>query len=464
MVFASIFFLLFFLPVFLSIYGWVADRFRNLVLLIASLLFYAYGAPLFIWVLAASTFLNFYLVRRMDTELERSRLWFRVSLVLNVGLLIVFKYANFTLESWNAMGLWTIGSWTKIALPIGISFFTFQSLSYTIDVYRREERPLQSPFHYFIYIFSFPQMIAGPIVRFGIVAKELVSREFNRKGIEEGAQRFIIGLAKKVIVANGIAASFPITGVEEWSIADAWLALLAYTFQIYFYFSGYSDMAIGLGRIMGFHFPENFNRPYSAKSFTDFWRRWHMTLSFWMRDYLYIGLGGNRNGVGRTYANLLTVFVISGFWHGASWNFLFWGLYHGLFLIIERLFLSNLLRKLPAFLAKLWTFFWVLIGWGIFALVDDVERGQLFGALINPVISASQDLSVWNEFTIGGPSAVLMALALLLTIFPAYSWWDRLLHSSGPKWWRYVAYSGLLVVSLAELTGSTFNPFIYFRF
>jgi alginate O-acetyltransferase complex protein AlgI len=400
----------------------------------------------------------------MDTELERSRLWFRVSLVLNVGLLIVFKYANFTLESWNAMGLWTIGSWTKIALPIGISFFTFQSLSYTIDVYRREERPLQSPFHYFIYIFSFPQMIAGPIVRFGIVAKELVSREFNRKGIEEGAQRFIIGLAKKVIVANGIAASFPIMGVEEWSTAGAWLALLAYTFQIYFDFSGYSDMAIGLGRIMGFHFPENFNRPYSAKSFTDFWRRWHMTLSFWMRDYLYIGLGGNRNGVGRTYANLLTVFVISGFWHGASWNFLFWGLYHGLFLIIERLFLSNLLRKLPAFLAKLWTFFWVLIGWGIFALVDDVERGQLFGALINPVISASQDLSVWNEFTIGGPSAVLMALALLLTIFPAYSWWDRLLHSSGPKWWRYVAYSGLLVVSLAELTGSTFNPFIYFSF
>jgi alginate O-acetyltransferase complex protein AlgI len=183
-----------------------------------------------------------------------------------------------------------------------------------------------------------------------------------------------------------------------------------------------------------------------------------------MRDYLYIGLGGNRNGVGRTYANLLTVFVISGFWHGASWNFLLWGLYHGLFLIIERLFLSNLLRKLPAFLAKLWTFFWVLIGWGIFALVDDFERGQLFGALINPVVSASQEFSVWNEFVGEGPSAVLMTLALLLTIFPAYSWWERLVHGSGPKWWRYVAYSGLLVVSLAELTGSTFNPFIYFRF
>jgi alginate O-acetyltransferase complex protein AlgI len=310
-------------------------------------------------------------------------------------------------------------------------------------------------------------MIAGPIVRFGIVAKELVTREFNRKGIEEGAERFIIGLAKKVIVANGIAASFPITGIEEWSTAVAWLALLAYTFQIYFDFSGYSDMAIGLGRIMGFHFPENFNRPYSAKSFTDFWRRWHMTLSFWMRDYLYIGLGGNRNGVGRTYVNLLTVFVISGFWHGASWNFLFWGLYHGLFLIIERLFLSNLLRKLPAFLSKLWTFFWVLIGWGIFALIDDVERGQLFGALINPVVSASQDFSIWNEFAAGvsgGPGAVLIALALLLTIFPAYSWWEHLVHGFGPRWWRYLAYSCLLVISLAELTGSRFNPFIYFRF
>ena len=224
MVFASIFFLLFFLPVFLSIYGWVVDRFRNLVLLIASLLFYVYGAPLFIWVLVVSTLLNFYLVRRMDTDLERSKLWFRGSLVLNVGLLIVFKYANFTVESWNDLGFWTIDSWTKIALPIGISFFTFQSLSHTIDVYRKEEHPLESPFHYFIYIFSFPQMIAGPIVRFGIVAKELVSREFNRKGIEEGSQRFIICLAKKVIVANGIAVSFPITGVEEWSTAGAWVA------------------------------------------------------------------------------------------------------------------------------------------------------------------------------------------------------------------------------------------------
>ena len=462
MVFASIFFLLFFLPVFLSFYGSIADRFRNLALLIASLLFYAYGAPFFIWVLTASTFLNFYLVRRMDKDLEHSKLLFRMSLLLNVGLLIVFKYANFAIESWNALNIWTIDSWTEIALPIGISFFTFQSLSYTIDVYRKEERPLDSPFHYFIYIFSFPQMIAGPIVRFGAVAKELVAREFDRKGVEEGAERFIIGFAKKVVVANGIAASFPITGIEDWTMTGAWLALLAYTFQIYFDFSGYSDMAIGLDRILGFNFPENFNRPYSAKSFNEFWRRWHMTLSFWMRDYLYIGLGGNRNGVGQTYANLLAVFVISGFWHGASWNFLFWGLYHGLFLIIERLFLSNLLLKLPAFLSKLWTFFWVLIGWGIFALVDDVERSRLFGALVNRQDEFTWEaLAGWQGW---GPSSVLMALALILTILPAYALWERLVHGSGPRWWRYVAYSCLLVISLAELSGSTFNPFIYFRF
>lgn len=385
-----------------------------------------------------------------------------MSLLLNVGLLIVFKYANFAIESWNALDIWTIDSWTEIALPIGISFFTFQSLSYTIDVYRKEERPLDSPFHYFIYIFSFPQMIAGPIVRFGAVAKELVNRDFNRKGVEEGVERFIIGFTKKVIVANGIAASFPITGIEDWTMTGAWLALLAYTFQIYFDFSGYSDMAIGLGRILGFNFPENFNRPYSAKSFNEFWRRWHMTLSFWMRDYLYIGLGGNRNGVGQTYTNLLAVFVISGFWHGASWNFLFWGLYHGLFLIIERLFLSNLLLKLPAFLSKLWTFFWILIGWGIFALVDDVERSRLFGALVN-----RQDEFTGEALAGGlewGPGSVLMVLALILTILPAYALWERLVHGSGPRWWRYVAYSCLLVISLAELAGSTFNPFIYFRF
>ena len=398
----------------------------------------------------------------MDKDLEHSKLLFRMSLLLNVGLLIVFKYANFAIESWNALNIWTIDSWTEIALPIGISFFTFQSLSYTIDVYRKEERPLDSPFHYFIYIFSFPQMIAGPIVRFGAVAKELVAREFDRKGVEEGAERFIIGFAKKVVVANGIAASFPITGIEDWTMTGAWLALLAYTFQIYFDFSGYSDMAIGLGRILGFNFPENFNRPYSAKSFNEFWRRWHMTLSFWMRDYLYIGLGGNRNGVGQTYANLLAVFVISGFWHGASWNFLFWGLYHGLFLIIERLFLSNLLLKLPAFLSKLWTFFWVLIGWGIFALVDDVERSRLFGALVNRQDEFTWEaLAGWQGW---GPGSVLMALALILTLLPAYALWERLVHGSGPRWWRYVAYSCLLVISLAELSGSTFNPFIYFRF
>ena len=385
-----------------------------------------------------------------------------MSLLLNIGLLIVFKYANFAIESWNALNFWTIDSWTEIVLPIGISFFTFQSLSYTIDVYRKEERPLDTPFHYFIYIFSFSQMIAGPIVRFGAVAKELVTRDFDPKGVEEGAERFIIGFAKKVIVANGIAASFPITGIEDWTMTGAWLALLAYTFQIYFDFSGYSDMAIGLGRILGFNFPENFNRPYSAKSFNEFWRRWHMTLSFWMRDYLYIGLGGNRNGVGQTYANLLAVFVISGFWHGASWNFLFWGLYHGLFLIIERLFLSNLLLKLPAFLSKLWTFFWVLIGWGIFALVDDIERSRLFEALVN-----RQDEFTWEALAGGlewAPGSVLMALALILTILPAYAFWERLVHGSGPRWWRYVAYSCLLLISLAELTGSTFNPFIYFRF
>ena len=456
MVFASILFLLFFLPVFLTVYGWVGNSYRNLVLLVASLLFYAYGAPYFIWVLAASTYLNFMLVQRMDRTENRRKLWFRLSVVLNVGLLLVFKYANFSVESWNELGFWTIADWTEIALPIGISFFTFQSLSYTIDVYRGQERPLDRPMHYFIYIFSFPQMIAGPIVRFGAVAQELVHRTFSASNVQAGAERFIIGLAKKVLIANVIAASFPITGGSEWTGIQAWTALLAYTLQIYFDFSGYSDMAIGLGKIMGFHFPENFNRPYSARSFTDFWRRWHMTLSFWMRDYLYIGMGGNRGGTARTYANLVTVFVISGFWHGASWNFLYWGLFHGLFLVVERLFLGSLLNRLPIAISRAWTFFWVLLGWGIFALTNDAERGALFHALIQP--------DQWGHWVGGGAGTVLMVLGMLLVLFPVYGWWEKLFHGSQAPRLRTAAYVVLLIVSLSELTGSSFNPFIYFRF
>lgn len=460
MVFSSIFFLLFFLPVFLTGYTLLRGEGKNHWLLIFSLLFYGYGAPEFIWVLLGSSLVNFYLVHHMHRHLSTRPGWAKALLwagiVLNVGLLLVYKYANFVVDVGRNWGAWELPGWVEIALPIGISFFTFQSLSYNLDIYRGQERPLRNPLHYLIYIFSFPQMIAGPIVRYGAVAAELVQRPFTRTNIRLGAQRFVVGLAKKVLIANTVAAAFPITEVEEWTTLSAWAALLAYTVQIYFDFSGYSDMAIGLGRMMGFHFPENFNRPYNARSFTDFWRRWHMTLSFWMRDYLYIGLGGNRKGAVRTYANLLVVFTISGFWHGASWNFLFWGLYHGFFLVIERLFLSRLLARLPKVMAQIWTLFFVVLGWALFAIVDDIALGQFLSALFS-----TSSLGSW-----GGTlkANLTLVVAAVLIAFPAYNLWARVSKTAEGGTRSFMWHALLGVWTLAELAGTDFNPFIYFRF
>ncbi len=282
----------------------------------------------------------------------------------------------------------------------------------------------------------------------------------DRTALQLGLQRFIVGLAKKVLVANVVAAAFPITGTDPWTTASAWLALLAYTVQIYFDFSGYSDMAIGLGQMMGFHFPENFNRPYTARSFTDFWRRWHMTLSFWMRDYLYIGLGGNRRGEVRTYANLLTVFVISGFWHGASWNFLFWGLFHGLFLVLERAFLLRWLQQLPPLLAKVWTFFWVVLGWALFALVDPTALKEFLQALFG---FGGVPLGI-NHIALDREAAFTLLLAAALLFLPAYRWWAMAVRASSTGVRSTVAHLLLAVLSLSYLAGATFNPFIYFRF
>lgn len=367
----------------------------------------------------------------------------------------MYKYANF------AVGIYfdlrgDENTWKSIALPIGISFFTFQSLSYNIDVYRGEQQPLKNPFLYLIYIFSFPQMIAGPIVRYGVVAKELVSRPFTRENVILGTQRFVVGLSKKVFIANTVAEAFPIDSVGEWTAIGAWSTILAYTLQIYFDFSGYSDMAIGLGRIMGFSFPENFNRPYSAKSFTDFWRRWHMTLSFWMRDYLYVSLGGNRRGTFRTYLNLLVVFVVSGFWHGASWNFLFWGLFHGFFLVMERAFLLRYLEQVPKVVSRLWTFLWVVLGWSLFAIEDFDQLNRFLHALFQPT-----SLGTW---TAGLRASLAMLVGILLVFFPVFKLWERLSDYAGISIRSWLFHGAAAILALAELAASDFNPFIYFRF
>src|ERR1043165_526525 len=377
MVFSSIVFLLYFLPVFLTLYYFADKRFKNLIVLLASIFFYGWGAPLFVFVILGTTFIDFHLVRwmhRAEGKMKK-KLLLVLSVGMNLGLLFYFKYSFFVIENINTL-LNITGQksivWEKVVLPIGISFFTFESLTYVIDVYRGVHAPLKKFWNYQLYIILFPKLIAGPIVRYHDIADQITHR-FDKENIDsilEGLYRFIIGLSKKVIIANAVAAYADEVfnaDMHMLSSGTVWIGVLCYTFQIYFDFSGYSDMAIGILKMIGFHIPENFNNPYTANSVTDFWRRWHISLGAWMRSYLYIPLGGNRvDNKWRLYFNLWVVFLASGLWHGASWNFVIWGAYHGLWLVAERAFLSKLLEKIWHPVRAMLTFGAVLIGWGFF--------------------------------------------------------------------------------------------------
>jgi alginate O-acetyltransferase complex protein AlgI len=464
MVFSSITFLLYFLPPFLVAYRLGGVKFQNTILLVASVVFYAWGAMSFLPILLASCVIHFYLVRELDklSGNKRARA-VAASVILNVGLLVYFKYANFIVENITPNHF----EWSDIALPIGISFFTFQSLSYSLDVHRRTVKPLNKLSEYMVYILSFPQMIAGPIVRFTEVERELRRRTVANSDWLNGFYRFAIGLSKKVLIANTLASIFPLDiavaagGFDGWSAPHAFIAILAYTFQIYFDFSGYSDMAIGLGRMLGFRFPENFKQPYRATSITDFWRRWHITLSSWLRDYLYIPLGGNRVSTNaRLYMNLGFVFAISGLWHGASWNFLIWGLYHGTFLILERIFLREWLNNLPRFLSRIITFFIVVVGWVFFA-IEDFDLALRF--LCQLIDGGFMSLEVWSQelYNLTSREIVVLSAAIIFTSTALY---DKLkLDDSKPVLMAMLGV-GLWLVSVSYLAGSDFNPFIYFRF
>ena len=390
MVFSSSIFLFWFLPIFLGVYFLVDKRYKNAVALLASLLFYGFGSPVFLLVLLLSIIIDFFIVRQIDKsqDAKRRKLFLVFSIILNIGLLAFFKYANFFVDNFNAV-LSAFGTspvrWTKILLPIGISFFTFQKMSYSIDVYRKTSAPLKSITDYALFIMLFPQLIAGPIVRYNEIADQITDRSANETVDNKigGFYRFVIGLSKKMLIANILAEyadqvfALPTAGI---GLSTAWLGILAYTFQIYFDFSGYSDMAIGIGRMIGFKFPENFNNPYISRSISEFWKRWHITLGSWMMDYLYIPLGGNRKGKGRTYLNLWIVFFLSGLWHGAAWTFVAWGAYHGLFICLDKLI--NGKRKVESGTAQpstklkfsvlrstfsvLLTFVIVMIGWVLF--------------------------------------------------------------------------------------------------
>ena len=424
MVFSSITFLLYFLPPFLVVYRLGGAKLSNLTLLLASIVFYAWGAFSFLPILLGSCVVNYYLVEALSKmEGLKRKQALVASIILNVSILVYFKYANFIVDSLHLkeFGL----GWTAVALPIGISFFSFQSMSYSIDVYRKTVRPLDKLSEYLVYILSFPQMIAGPIVRFTDVEKELRSRVVLSSNFLNGFYRFALGLFKKVLIANTLASIFPLDGLsalgmEGWSSPQTFVAIIAYTFQIYFDFSGYSDMAIGLGGIMGFTFPENFKQPYRATSITDFWRRWHITLSSWMRDYLYMPLGGNRvSSNARLYTNLVVVFAISGIWHGASWNFLLWGLYHGAFLILDRLFLRKALDSIPAFCSRIITFSFVVVGWVFFAIEDFSVASEFISLLVSPQVF---DLNSFAEVfsNISNKQLLVLASSVILTSTALY--------------------------------------------
>ena len=473
MVFSSITFLLFFLPFFIISYIASPTKFKNWVILLFSLFFYAWGAPKFIFILLGSTIIDFYLVRYMHLSKTKAtkQLLLTLSITLNVGLLAYFKYANFFVDNLNSI-LTSIGytsiTWTNVLLPIGISFYTFQTLTYSIDVYRKIHAPLHKVQDYLLYIMSFPQMIAGPIVRFNLIADQIEEREEAYSEKIHGFFRFCIGLAKKILIANVVGAQADLImnqNPDDLSSGMAWIGILAYTFQIYFDFSGYSDMAIGLGKIMGFSFPENFNNPYTATSITDFWRRWHMTLGQWMRDYLYIPLGGNKvNSVGRLYFNLIFVFLVSGLWHGASWNFVFWGGFHGVFLILDRLFLIKLMSKLGKLPKISLTFFLVMIGW-VFFRIEDMDMA----------LSYTQKLFDLSDLSVQNISSEFILIAIFATLFSyitLFKFGQRLEHfifyKAGYSKLQYgylTALSlALFIISVSKITTADFNPFIYFRF
>lgn len=474
MVFSSSLFLLYFLPIFFIVYHLLEHKFRNFFLLLTSIGFYAWGAPKFVFTILISVILNYFLVDQVyrSSNKKRKKLFLWLSIILNIGLLAYFKYANFFVDNLNtALTAFGISAFDvlEIGLPIGISFFTFQSMTYTVDIYRDEQKPLKKLSDYIMYILLFPQLIAGPIVRFSAIAHEIVDRKATDtlKNKLFGFIRFTIGLAKKVLIANTLgsfadqAFALPIRDLDT---TTAWLGAIAYSMQIYYDFSGYSDMAIGLGKMMGFTFPENFNAPYISKNITEFWRRWHMTLGQWMKDYLYIPLGGNQvSSKYRLYFNLWFVFIISGVWHGANWTFILWGTYHGFFLILDKLFYKKISDRL-GLLSLIINFFVVLFGWVLFRS-DNLElAGSFLGKMF--------DLNFVNNALFHNQKYwVTMAVGVFFAVLPFFKRGNQLMdavfnQAYGKKQFilmSCVSYI-LLLLCISSITASDFNPFIYFRF
>ena len=471
MVFSCIPFLFFFLPLCLILYYAVPFSWKNGILLIFSLIFYAWGEPLYIFLMLFSTVLDYTngrLMERFGTTRGKRTFFLCCSICINLSILAFFKYADFAVSTINGL-LGTQLAQPGIHLPVGISFYTFQTMSYIIDLYRGEVKAEHSYAAYLTYVSMFPQLVAGPIVRFADIQEQLHDRRLTFEGFEQGLLRFMMGLFKKVLIANQVGALWEeirILGAANTSVATAWLGALCFTLQLYFDFSGYSDMAIGMGHMLGFHYNENFNYPLTAVSVTDFWRRWHISLSTWFRDYVYIPLGGNRKGVPRHLFNIAIVWFLTGMWHGASWNFILWGVYYGILLMLEKYVWGKLLARLPKALRHAYAFLIVVFGFVIFAITDFGELGRYIGLLFSFASNPLADTRLlWY---LGNYGTVLVTACVLA--YPIYPWLCRRAATSGRgKRCVLSVCTGigvllLFVLSTAYMVSDTYNPFLYFRF
>jgi alginate O-acetyltransferase complex protein AlgI len=460
MVFSSLLFLFIFLPAVLLLYFSSPWRLKNLVLFVTSLIFYAWGEPIYIAIMLLSTVTDYcfgLLLSRPNRSTAERKGIVVFSIAINLALLGFFKYADFLIHNINAVFGTSIPP-TELPLPIGISFYTFQSMSYIIDIYRGTAKAQRNWLDFGTFVALFPQLVAGPIVHYKTVAEQLRHRTVSMEMFAEGVQRFIIGLAKKVLLANNIGllwAGISSGSPDSLALLTAWIGIIAFAFQIYFDFSGYSDMAIGLGLMFGFRFNENFNKPYTASSITDFWRRWHISLGTWFRDYVYIPLGGNRHGIWKQLRNIIIVWLLTGIWHGASWNFLLWGLYFGVVLILEKWIGLRLLQRAPAWVRHVYALVLILIGWVFFAFEDLAQMGAYFAAM-----TGVNGQPLWDNNSL----YLLYTNAVLFILLIAASLPARKSGSIGGDGVRLVWHGILLFLSVAYLVDATFNPFLYFRF
>lgn len=468
MVFSSLFFTFAFLPVTIILYYSLGKQLRNIVLLTASLVFYAWGEPVYVLLMCGSIVINYcigFLLGKDDTSRQKRKLFLIISLVFNLGCLAYFKYLSMIISTIASIGGWNLNVETP-ALPIGISFYTFQALSYVIDVYRGKIKPQKRPLLFALYITMFPQLVAGPIVNYADIQSQLADRSIKFEEFCSGMRRFLCGLAKKVLLANNMGLLWSEVKAmpgTEISVLMAWAGIIAFTLQIYLDFSGYSDMAIGLGKMFGFRFQENFRYPYLAQSISEFWRRWHISLGSWFKEYVYIPLGGSRGGKWKLLRNLFAVWLLTGLWHGASWNFVLWGLYFGTLILIEKLFLQKSMTRWPKAVRHIYLLLLVVIGWVFFEFTNLTE-GLIF---------LRSMLGVGDNGLIGDQAVVKLkayALLYIVCIIAASPWPKKLAlsfkrrHCNIYRLAVNVYYCALIFWVTAYMVASTYNPFIYFRF